>query len=104
MERAARPLVIDGETISVRVRESGRARRLRVTVGSTVEAVVPRRVSDGQLDRFLEGYAPGSSASCSRERRRSAWTRRASSGSACSRAWRRPATSSAGTETRRGGT
>jgi predicted metal-dependent hydrolase len=58
MERAARPLVIDGETISVRVRESGRARRLRVTVGSTVEAVVPRRVSDGQLDRFLEELRP----------------------------------------------
>jgi predicted metal-dependent hydrolase len=40
------------------VRESKRARRLRVTVGSGVEAVVPRRVSDRQLDRFLDELRP----------------------------------------------
>jgi predicted metal-dependent hydrolase len=40
------------------VRESTRARRLRVTVGSSVEAVVPRRVSDRQLDRFLDELRP----------------------------------------------
>jgi predicted metal-dependent hydrolase len=40
------------------VRESTRARRLRVTVGSAVEAVVPRRVSDRQLDRFLDEVRP----------------------------------------------
>jgi predicted metal-dependent hydrolase len=42
----------------VRVRESTRARRLRVTVGSGVEAVVPRHVSDRQLDRFLDEVRP----------------------------------------------
>jgi predicted metal-dependent hydrolase len=60
MERAARRLTIDGETISVRVRESKRARRLRVTVAPRrpVEAVVPRRVSDAELDRFLARQGP----------------------------------------------
>jgi predicted metal-dependent hydrolase len=60
MERAARQLTIDGETISVRVRESKRARRLRVTVAPRrpVEAVVPRRVSDAELDRFLARQGP----------------------------------------------
>jgi len=42
----------------VRIRESTRARRLRVTVGSGVEAVVPRNVSDRQLDRFLDEVRP----------------------------------------------
>lgn len=54
MERAPRLL----GTIDVRVRESARARRLRVTVGSGVEAVVPRGVSDRRLDRFLEDVRP----------------------------------------------
>jgi predicted metal-dependent hydrolase len=54
VERAPRLL----GTINVRVRESARARRLRVTVGSGVEAVVPRGVSDSQLDRFLDGVRP----------------------------------------------
>lgn len=54
MERAPRRL----GTIDVRVRESTRARRLRVTVGSGVEAVVPRHVSDRQLDRFLDEVRP----------------------------------------------
>jgi len=60
MERAARLLVIDGESVPVRVRESTRARRLRVTVAPRrpVEAVVPRRVTDGQLDRFLAEQRP----------------------------------------------
>ena len=54
MERAPRRL----GTIDVRVRESTRARRLRVTVGSAVQAVVPRGVSDRQLDRFLDEVRP----------------------------------------------
>jgi predicted metal-dependent hydrolase len=60
MERASRQLVVDGETIVVRVRESARARRLRVTVAPRrpVEAVVPRRVSDRQLDGFLSDHRP----------------------------------------------
>jgi predicted metal-dependent hydrolase len=60
MERASRLLAIDGETITVRVRESARARRLRLTVGPRrpVEAVVPRRLSDRQLDRFLVEQRP----------------------------------------------
>jgi predicted metal-dependent hydrolase len=58
MERAPRLLAVGGETISVRVRESARARRLRVTVGSGVEAVVPRHVSQRQLDRFLDELRP----------------------------------------------
>jgi predicted metal-dependent hydrolase len=55
VERAPRLLAVDGETISVRVRESARARRLRVIVRPrrSVEAVVPGRVTDRQLDRFL---------------------------------------------------
>jgi predicted metal-dependent hydrolase len=60
VERASRLLAIDGETITVRVRESARARRLRLTVGPSrpVEAVVPRRLSDRQLDRFLVEQRP----------------------------------------------
>jgi predicted metal-dependent hydrolase len=58
VERAPRLLAVDGEKISVRVRESARARRLRVTVGSGVEAVVPRSVSERQLDRFLDEVRP----------------------------------------------
>jgi predicted metal-dependent hydrolase len=58
MERAPRLLALGGETISIRVRESVRARRLRVTVGSAVEAVVPRHVSDRQVDRFLNELRP----------------------------------------------
>jgi predicted metal-dependent hydrolase len=58
MERAPRLLAVGGETISVRVRESARARRLRVTVGSGVEAIVPRHVSERQLDRFLDELRP----------------------------------------------
>jgi predicted metal-dependent hydrolase len=60
VKRAARLLEIDGETISVRVRESARARRLRVTLGpgQPLQAVVPRRVTDRQLDRFLDEVRP----------------------------------------------
>jgi predicted metal-dependent hydrolase len=60
MERAPRLLAFDGETISVRVRESARARRLRVIVRThgSVEAVVPGRVTDRQLDRFLGEHRP----------------------------------------------
>jgi predicted metal-dependent hydrolase len=60
VQRAARLLEIDGETISVRVRESARARRLRVTLGPRrpLEAVVPSRVTEGQVDRFLDDVRP----------------------------------------------
>jgi predicted metal-dependent hydrolase len=58
MERAPRLLAVGGETITVRIRESTRARRVRVTVGSGVEAVVPKHVSDRQLDRFLDELRP----------------------------------------------
>ncbi len=60
LERAPRLLVIDGETVSVRVRESTRARTLRVRVGPRVplEAVVPRRITDRQVDRFLADHRP----------------------------------------------
>src|SRR5215207_789548 len=54
MERARRRL----GTIDVHVRESTRARRLRVTVGSGVQAVVPQGISDRQLDRFLDQVRP----------------------------------------------
>jgi len=54
MERAPRRL----GTIDVGVRESTRARRLRVTVGSGVQAVVPQGISDRQLDRFLDQVRP----------------------------------------------
>lgn len=55
MQRAPRLLAVEGGTVSVAVRESARAKRLRVTVRPRrrVEAVVPRRISDRQLDRFL---------------------------------------------------
>jgi predicted metal-dependent hydrolase len=54
-ERPPRLLALDGETVSVRVRESGRARSLRVRLGPSLplEAIVPRRVTDAELDRFL---------------------------------------------------
>jgi predicted metal-dependent hydrolase len=54
MERAPRRL----GTIDVHVRESTRARRLRVSVGSGVQAVVPQGISDRQLDRFLDEVRP----------------------------------------------
>lgn len=60
LERSPRLLVIDGETVSVRVRESARARKLRVVLGPRrpLEAIVPRRVTDRQLDRFLAEHRP----------------------------------------------
>jgi predicted metal-dependent hydrolase len=60
MERTSRRLVVEGETIVVRIRESARARRLRLTVAPRrpVEAVVPRRVSDRQVDGFLAEHRP----------------------------------------------
>ena len=55
MQRAPRLLAVEGGTVSVAVRESARAKRLRVTVRPRrrVEAVVPRRITDRQLDHFL---------------------------------------------------
>ena len=54
-ERLPRLLVLDGETVTVSVRESRRARSLRVRLGPglPLEAIVPRRVGDAELDRFL---------------------------------------------------
>jgi len=54
-DRLPRLLVLDGETVTVRVRESRRARALRVRLGPQLplEAIVPRRVGDAELDRFL---------------------------------------------------
>jgi predicted metal-dependent hydrolase len=54
-ERPPRLLALEDETVSVRVRESRRARSLRVRLGPRLplEAIVPRRVSDAELDRFL---------------------------------------------------
>jgi predicted metal-dependent hydrolase len=54
-DRPPRLLVLDGETVAVRVRESRRARSLRVRLGPRLplEAIVPRRVTDSELDRFL---------------------------------------------------
>ena len=57
-DRASRTILASGEPVVVRVRESGRARRLRVVVGGTepVEVVVPRRVSNAEVDRFLGAH------------------------------------------------
>jgi predicted metal-dependent hydrolase len=54
-DRPPRQLALEGETVTVRVRESGRARSLRVRLGPRLplEAIVPRRVGDAELDRFL---------------------------------------------------
>jgi predicted metal-dependent hydrolase len=54
-KRLPRVLVLDGESVTVRVRESRRARSLRVRLGPhlPLEAIVPRRVGNAELDRFL---------------------------------------------------
>jgi predicted metal-dependent hydrolase len=48
-------MVLDGETIEVLVRESSRARLARLVVGPRrpLELVVPRRVSEAEIDRIL---------------------------------------------------
>jgi predicted metal-dependent hydrolase len=55
-ERPSRTLMLDGETVNVRVGESTRARTLRVILGPRrqLEAIVPHSVSDAELDRFLD--------------------------------------------------
>ncbi len=55
-DRAPRPFRIGVEQIEVQVRESSRARRMRVTVGPRrpLEVIVPKGVRDGEIDRFLE--------------------------------------------------
>jgi predicted metal-dependent hydrolase len=54
-QRLPRLLELEGETVTVLVRESSRARSLRVRLGPELplEAIVPRRVGDAELDRFL---------------------------------------------------
>jgi predicted metal-dependent hydrolase len=54
-ERPSRRLVLEGETVIVRVRESRRAQSLRVRLGPRLplEAIVPRGVGAAELDRFL---------------------------------------------------
>ncbi len=55
-ERRPRTIVLDGERIEVLVRESSRARVARLVVGPRrpLELVVPRRVSDAEIDRILD--------------------------------------------------
>jgi hypothetical protein len=55
-ERLPRTILLDGETIEVRVRESSRARVSRLVVGPRrpLEIVVPRRVTNAQIDRILD--------------------------------------------------
>jgi predicted metal-dependent hydrolase len=52
-------LVIDGRPVRAEVRESPRARRLRLVVraGRTLEITVPRRTSERALRRFLDDNA-----------------------------------------------
>jgi hypothetical protein len=54
-ERRPRTIVLDGEAVEVRVRESSRARVARLVVGPRrpLELVVPRRVSETEIDRIL---------------------------------------------------
>ena len=55
-DRSPRTIVLDGEAIEVRIRESSRARVARLVVGPRrpLELVVPRRVSDAEIDRILK--------------------------------------------------
>jgi predicted metal-dependent hydrolase len=57
-ERPSRTLVVDGEEIVVSVRESPRARRMRIVASPRrpLELVVPRRVATGEIDRMLEQH------------------------------------------------
>jgi predicted metal-dependent hydrolase len=58
IERRSRTLLVDGETVTVRVRESPRARTARIVVrrDGLIEIVVPRRVSYAEIDRLLERH------------------------------------------------
>jgi hypothetical protein len=55
LERKPRTLVLDGEVIEVRVRESNKARTSRIIVGPKrpLEIIVPHGVSDAEVDRIL---------------------------------------------------
>ncbi len=55
-ERPPRPFAVNGETITVRVRESRRARTTRLIVGPRrpLEIIVPSGVSSEDIDAFLE--------------------------------------------------
>jgi predicted metal-dependent hydrolase len=59
-ERRTRALSVGGETVAVRVRTYGRARRLRVTVApdGDVRLSAPRRSSETAIDRFLDDLRP----------------------------------------------
>jgi predicted metal-dependent hydrolase len=54
-DRRPRTIVFDGEAVEVRVRESSRARVARLVVGPRrpLELVVPRRVTEAEIDRIL---------------------------------------------------
>ena len=58
IERRSRTLLVDGETITVRVRESPRARAARIVVrrDGLIEIVVPPRASYVEIDRLLERH------------------------------------------------
>jgi len=55
LERKPRTLVVDGEVLQVRVRESIKARTSRIIVGPKrpLEIIVPHGVSDAEIDRML---------------------------------------------------
>jgi predicted metal-dependent hydrolase len=55
-DRRPRTMVLDGQTIEVRVRESSRARVARLVAGPRrpLELVVPRRVTEAEIDRILD--------------------------------------------------
>jgi len=54
-ERPSTELVIDGRVVVVRIRESRRARTMRLTVGPgrSPEVVVPARISQNTVDTFI---------------------------------------------------
>jgi predicted metal-dependent hydrolase len=71
--RSPRRLALGGDVLEVRVRESPRARRLRVTVapGRPLEVVAPRGVWGPEIDRFLEQHSAWIEATRSRVGERS---------------------------------
>lgn len=57
LDRAPRPLTVGDEVVSVRVRESARARTARIIVGPRrpLEVIVPAGYSDADVDDMLAG-------------------------------------------------
>ncbi len=64
-ERGARRFKIGDDVISVRVRQSGRAKTARIIVGPQrpLEVIVPAGVEDDEVDALLEEKRDWSSAS-----------------------------------------